>query len=80
MTLAEELANRNNCRNRLGGVLVSVDGTGPAREVRGSFWDKTTHLMVILADGEKVPADRCHLRSKWPVACCPPASENEWNS
>ena len=30
MTVAEELRNRGYCRLRLAGVLVAVDGQGPA--------------------------------------------------
>jgi hypothetical protein len=80
MTVAEELLNRNKCRYRLAGVLVAVDGRQGVQSVTSCFWDQTNNLVVVLADGNKVPASRCHLRSRWPVACCPPASENEWNS
>jgi len=73
MTVPEELANRNKCRYRLGGVVVAVDGTQHMQVVRSSHWDKDSRLVVVIDDGGKVPADRCQLRSKWPVACCPPA-------
>jgi hypothetical protein len=36
--------------------------------------------LVVLADNQELPASRCHLRSKRPMACCQPTCENEWNS
>jgi hypothetical protein len=80
MTVAEELANRNKCRHKLGGVLVAVDGIAAVQAVRSSYWGKDSRLVVVLDGGGELPADRCHLRSKWPVACCAPKRENEWNS
>lgn len=72
MKAAEEFANRNNCRNRVGGVLVPMDGRGLAQAVKSWFWDEASSLIVVLTDGDKNPANRCHLRSKWPVSCFPP--------
>jgi len=80
MTVAEELLNRRKCRYKLKGVLVAVDDRGPSQAVDSTFWDKDSRLVVILEGGEQLPAERCHLRSPWPVACCQPARRNEWNS
>jgi hypothetical protein len=80
MTVAEELRNRGNCRYKLRGVRVAVDGTGESLWVSHTYWDGQRQLVVVLDDGTKLPAERCHLRSRWPVACCLPERRNEWNS
>jgi hypothetical protein len=79
-TVFDELKNRGNCRYRLRGVLVSVDGTEPAVPVAHTYWEANSQLMVALENGLKVPAERCHLRSQWPIACCTPRRHNQWNS
>src|SRR5579884_799378 len=79
MTVADELSNRNNCRYRLSGVMVAVDGSGPGLPVSRTCWDKSGRLVLVLEDGQQVGANRCHLRSQWPVACCRPKRRNEWN-
>ena len=80
MTVDEELRNRGYCRLRLAGVLVAVDGEGASVPVDGSHWDPDGCLVLKLPGGFEVDADRCHLRSRWPVACRPPRRRNEWNS
>ena len=80
MTVAEELQNRHRCRYKLKGVLVAADGNGAGLPVCHTYWDAASHLIVVLENGDRLPAERCHLRSKWPVACCPPRKHNEWNS
>ncbi len=80
MTIAEELKNRNDCRYRLAGVLVAVDGDGLTVPVSSTRWAQDSGLVVVFADGSEVTADRCHLRSPWPIACCRPKRRNEWNS
>ena len=80
MTVAEELMNRRKCCFKLQGVLVAVDGKGPEIAVRSSRWGKDSRLIVTLKNGQHLPAERCELRSKWPIACCRPGKMNEWNS
>ena len=80
MTVAEELENRSHCRLRLLGVLVAVDGDGVPVPIEGSRWDQDQCLVLKLPGGFEADADRCHLRSKWPVACRAPRRRNEWNS
>jgi len=79
MTVAEELANRRNCRYKLAGVLVAVDGVGEPVPVAHTHWNEHSKLIVTLQDGRDLAPERCHLRSFWPVACCRPGRWNPWN-
>jgi hypothetical protein len=48
MTVAEELLNRRNCRYRLAGVLIAVDGRGVPVPVAHTYWGKDSKLGGIL--------------------------------
>lgn len=79
MTVAQELENRRRCRFKLAGVLVAVDGRGEPVPVESTAWDRDSRLLVTLADGRKLHAERLHLRSFWPIACCRPDVKNVFN-
>jgi hypothetical protein len=70
MTVAEELANRNNCRVGLAGIRVELDGVPDV--VASSYWAPSDKLIVRLESGVEVAPERLILRSNWPPACCSP--------
>ena len=70
ITVAEELANRNNCRVGLAGLHVEFDGN--AHVVDSSYWDTPGKLMVRLRGGIEVAPDRLILTSNWAPVCCSP--------
>lgn len=83
-TVAEELKNRNKCRYRLKGVRLRHVPTGREFVASGSGWEAEGKLAVFGPDdpggAESFRPEECEIISPWPVACCPPAKRNEWNS
>jgi hypothetical protein len=74
IVLADELANRRNCRFGLKGVAVSTTPAGPTTPIDHTRWDAHTRLVVVLDDAERTEAiaDELYLRSRWPWRCCRP--------